>query len=56
MKIGLVGKYVELHDAYLSVREALNHAALYYGVDVEIDWISSSDLEKQIWPRMSYLI
>lgn len=46
VKIGLVGKYVELHDAYLSVREALNHAALYYGVDVEIDWISSSDLEK----------
>lgn len=46
VKIGLVGKYVELHDAYLSVREALKHAALYYGVDVEIDWISSSDLEK----------
>ena len=46
VKIGLVGKYVELHDAYLSVREALKHAALYYGVDVEIDWISSPDLEK----------
>ena len=46
VKIGLVGKYVELHDAYLSVREALKHAALYYGVHVEIDWISSADLEK----------
>lgn len=46
LKIGLVGKYVELHDAYLSVREALNHAALYYGVNVEIDWISSTELEK----------
>lgn len=46
VKIGLVGKYVELHDAYLSVREALKHAALYYGVDVEIEWISSADLEK----------
>ncbi len=46
VKIGLVGKYVELHDAYLSVREALKHAALYYGVDVDIEWISSSDLEK----------
>ncbi|HBO34103.1 MAG TPA: CTP synthase [Anaerolineaceae bacterium] len=46
VKIGLVGKYVELHDAYLSVREALKHAALYYGVDVEIEWISSTDLEK----------
>ena len=47
LKIGLVGKYVELHDAYLSVREALKHAALYYGVDVEIEWISSSDIENQ---------
>ena len=46
VRIGLVGKYVELHDAYLSVREALKHAALYYGVDVEIEWISSADLEK----------
>ena len=46
VRIGLVGKYVELHDAYLSVREALKHAALYYGVDVEIKWISSADLEK----------
>ncbi len=46
VKIGLVGKYVELHDAYISVREALKHAALYYGVDVDIEWISSADLEK----------
>lgn len=46
VKIALVGKYVELHDAYLSVREALKHAALYYNVDVDIDWISSTELEK----------
>jgi len=46
IKIGLVGKYVELHDAYLSVREALNHAALYYGVGVDLQWISSTDVEK----------
>jgi len=46
IKIGLVGKYVELHDAYLSVREALNHAALYYGVGVDLQWISSTDIEK----------
>ncbi len=46
IKIGLVGKYVELHDAYLSVREALNHAALYYGVDVDLRWISSTEIEK----------
>jgi len=46
IKVGLVGKYVELHDAYLSVREALNHAALYYGVSVDLQWISSTDIEK----------
>ena len=46
VRIALVGKYVELHDAYISVRESLNHAALHLGVNVEIDWIHSSDLER----------
>ncbi len=46
VKIALVGKYVELHDAYMSVREATRHAALSLGVDDEILWIHSSDLEK----------
>ena len=46
VKIALVGKYVELHDAYFSVREALKHAALALGVEVEIAWVHSSDLEK----------
>ncbi len=46
IRIGLVGKYVALHDAYLSVREALRHAALWCGVEVDIEWILSSDLEK----------
>lgn len=46
-KIALVGKYVDLHDAYMSVREALNHAAVSLNSDVEIDWVNSSDLEKQ---------
>ena len=40
-KIALVGKYVELHDAYLSVVEALHHAGIHHQVDVEIDWIDS---------------
>jgi len=48
VRIGLVGKYIELHDAYISVREALRHAALYAGVDVDIEWISATDLEKGI--------
>jgi len=46
VSVALVGKYVELHDAYMSVREALKHAALSQGVEVEIDWIHSADLEK----------
>lgn len=46
LKIALVGKYVELHDAYISVKEALMHAALHLGVEVEIQWIHSTDLEK----------
>jgi len=45
-KIALVGKYVELHDAYMSVREATRHAALSLGIEDEIMWIHSSDLEK----------
>ena len=40
-KIALVGKYVKLHDAYLSVAEALNHAGFETGTDVEIKWIDS---------------
>jgi CTP synthase len=46
LKIALVGKYVELHDAYMSVRESLNHAALEIGVDVDIAWVHSAELEK----------
>jgi CTP synthase len=46
VKVALVGKYVELHDAYMSVREALKHAGLQAGVEVEILWVHSSELEK----------
>jgi CTP synthase len=46
IKVALVGKYVELHDAYISVREALKHAALSLGVEVDISWVHSADLEK----------
>ncbi len=44
--IALVGKYVELHDAYMSVREALKHAALANNVEVQILWVHSAELEK----------
>ncbi|MFP3854538.1 MAG: CTP synthase, partial [Anaerolineales bacterium] len=46
VRIALVGKYVELQDAYMSVREAVRHAGLVLGVDVEILWIHSAELEK----------
>lgn len=39
--IGLVGKYVGLHDAYLSVAEALRHAGYAYNTHVRIHWIDS---------------
>ncbi len=44
--IGLVGKYVELHDAYMSVAESLNHAGWFHDVDVRIKWINSEALEQ----------
>jgi CTP synthase len=46
VKVALVGKYVELHDAYMSVREAMNHAGLEVGYDVDIVWVQSAVLEK----------
>ncbi len=46
VNVALVGKYVELHDAYYSVREALEHAGLALGLDVKISWVHSSELEK----------
>lgn len=44
--IGLVGKYVGLHDAYLSVAEALRHAGYYHNADIDIQWIDSEELTK----------
>ena len=44
VKIALVGKYVKLADAYLSVVEALRHAGVHYGCKVEIDWVDSESV------------
>ncbi len=46
LRIAIVGKYVELHDAYMSVKEAIVHAGIQHNQDVEIRWIHSGDLEK----------
>jgi len=47
LSIAIVGKYVELRDSYISVREALCHAAVHHGRDVDIHWVPSEDLEKE---------
>ena len=45
--IALVGKYVELHDAYLSVVEALNHGGLANGANVNIKWVNAVDVTSE---------
>jgi CTP synthase len=45
LRIGVVGKYVGMPDAYLSVTEAIRHAALFHDRSVEIRWVDSGDLE-----------
>jgi CTP synthase len=47
VKIGLVGKYVQLHDAYLSVAEALRHAGYALDAKIDITWIDSETLTKE---------
>ncbi|HUZ19497.1 MAG TPA: CTP synthase [Acidimicrobiales bacterium] len=44
VRIGVVGKYVNLPDAYLSVVEALRHAGFHHGAKVEIEWIQAEDV------------
>jgi len=51
--LAIVGKYVELHDAYMSVSEALDHAALAHGWDVDLRFVSSEHLERgRGWDRL----
>ncbi len=47
VEIGLVGKYVGLHDAYLSVAEALHHAGFYHNVHINIHWIDSEKITEE---------
>jgi len=46
VRVGIVGKYMQLHDAYLSVSEALHHAGYALGAKVEIDWIDSETVNE----------
>jgi CTP synthase len=43
VNVGIIGKYIELEDAYISIRESLKHAAANIGVKVNIEWISAED-------------
>jgi CTP synthase len=45
VRIGIIGKYVNLPDAYLSVVEALRHGGYWHGARVEIDWIQAEEVE-----------
>ncbi len=45
IRIGLVGKYVKLHDAYLSVSEALQHAGFYHKKNIAIEWINAEEVD-----------
>jgi CTP synthase len=44
IEIALVGKYVKLHDAYLSVHEALKHAGIHNGTSVNVRWVDAEDM------------
>jgi CTP synthase len=46
VKIAVVGKYVDLPDSYMSVHEALRHAGIHHGYDIEVQWIGSEDVER----------
>ncbi|MBQ6622272.1 MAG: CTP synthase [Mogibacterium sp.] len=52
VKIGLVGKYTGLHDAYLSVAEALRHAGYHHNVHVDIRWIDSETVTAETAPEL----
>ncbi len=47
VRIALVGKYVKLEDAYMSVVEALRHAGFHHGAEVEIDWVDSESAQEE---------
>ena len=45
VRIGVIGKYINLPDAYLSVVEALRHGGYHHGVKIELDWIQAEEVE-----------
>ncbi|MEA5060313.1 MAG: CTP synthase [Candidatus Pelethousia sp.] len=52
VQIGLVGKYIELHDAYLSVAESLRHGGIANQINVDINWIDAGSVTDETAPRI----
>lgn len=52
VRIGLVGKYIQLEDAYLSVIEALKHAGAHHGARVEVEWVDAEQLDRDEAQRL----
>ncbi len=50
VRIGVIGKYVNLPDAYLSVAEALRHAGFHHGVSVAVEWIQAEEMTGMLAP------
>jgi len=48
VRVALVGKYVAMPDAYISVTEALRHAAVHCGVDLHLEWVSSEEVTPEV--------
>ena len=46
LRIAICGKYTELHDAYISVAEALKHAGVFHNVDVDLHWVNTESIEQ----------
>lgn len=46
IEVAVVGKYADLPEAYISVKEALRHAGLYHNRDIEVSWIPSEEIER----------
>ena len=55
VRVGVIGKYVSLIDAYLSVVEALNHAGIHHHANVEIEWLQAEDVEGLLADRLRSL-
>ena len=52
IQVALVGKYVKLHDSYLSIVESLNHASFVVGKNVDIKWVDSDEITDETAPKI----